>query len=88
VTGPWCLAELVGGHEGEDVGLEAFQVLVVEGLHGGVLDGPVHALGLAIGPRIVGFGEPVLDAVLPADAIEQGGGSGAVLSASRFVALP
>src|SRR5215204_767551 len=78
------LGEVVGGHEGEDVGLEAFQLLVVEGLHGGVLDGPVHALGLAVGPGMVGFGEPVLDAVLPADAIEHmaaqaGGGPGAVL---------
>src|SRR3954447_22581704 len=46
------LGEVVGGNEGEDVGLEALQVLVVERLHGGVLDGPVHALGLAISPGV------------------------------------
>src|SRR5690606_10753547 len=37
---------------------------------GRFLDGAVHTLDLAIGPRMIGFGEPVFDAVLAADAIE------------------
>jgi hypothetical protein len=54
----------LGGDEGQDMGLEAFQIVVVEDLDRGVLDGAVHALGLAVGPRVIGLGEPVLDAVI------------------------
>jgi hypothetical protein len=32
------------------MGLEAFQVIAVEDLHRGVLDGAVHSFGLAVGP--------------------------------------
>jgi hypothetical protein len=52
------------------VGPECFQIGVVEGFDGGVLDGPVHPLGLTVRPWVVGFGEPVLDAVLLADPVE------------------
>ena len=52
------------------MGLEGVEARVVEGLGGGVLDGAVHPLCLTVGPRMVGFGQPVLDAVLVADAVE------------------
>ena len=52
------------------MGLEAFQIVVVVELDGGVLDGAVHSLGLPIGPRMVGLGQPVLDVVGDADAVE------------------
>ena len=42
----------------------------MECLDGGFLHRPVHPLGLAVGPGMVGFGELVLDAVLVADAVE------------------
>ena len=42
----------------------------MEGLDGGVFDGSVHPLGLTVGPGVVGLGQPVLDLVLGADAIE------------------
>jgi hypothetical protein len=45
----------------------------MEDLEGGFLDGPVHPLGLAIGPGMVWFGQLVLDPVLIADAIEDVG---------------
>ena len=64
------LGEVVGGDEGQDVGLEAFQVVVVVDLDCGVLDRAVHPFGLAVGPRVIGLGQPVLDAMLDADAIE------------------
>jgi hypothetical protein len=53
--------------------LQRFEARVVEGLDRGLLDGPVHPLGLAIRPGVVGLGEPVLDAVLAADAVEDVG---------------
>src|SRR4051794_41247356 len=48
------LAEVVGRDKGEDVGLQALEVGVVEHLDGGVLDGPVHPLRLAIRPGMIG----------------------------------
>ena len=45
-------------------------VVVVEPLDRGVLDRAVHSLDLAIGPRMVGFGQSVLDAVRRADHVE------------------
>jgi hypothetical protein len=42
------LGELVGGDEGQDMGLQRLGVGVVEGLDRGVLDRPVHPLGLAV----------------------------------------
>jgi hypothetical protein len=62
--------EVVGGDEGIEVGFQAVEGLVVERPHGCLLDGAVHPLGLAVGPRVIGFGEFVGNAVLAADAIE------------------
>jgi len=64
------LGEIVCGDEGQDVGLEAFQIIIVVGLDRGVLDGAVHPLGLAIGPSMVGFCQPMLDIVCDADMVE------------------
>ena len=36
---------------------------VVVALHGGFLDGSVHALDLAVRPGMVGLGKPVIDAM-------------------------
>ena len=62
------LGEVVGPDEGEDVRLESAEVRVVEDFDGGLLDGAVHPLRLAVRPGMVGLGEPVLDAVLAAAA--------------------
>lgn len=64
------LGEVAGSNKGQDMGLQAFQVVVVVNLHGGVLDRAVHPLGLAVGPRMIGFGQAVLDTVFDADAAE------------------
>lgn len=45
-------------------------VLVVEALDGRVLDRAVHPLNLAVGPRVVGFGQSVFDPVRLADHVE------------------
>ena len=47
--GSLMLCKVVSRHESKDVLLEAFKVGIVERLDGGVLDGAVHAFGLAIG---------------------------------------
>ncbi len=55
--------------------------VVVEPLDGCFLDRAVHPLDLAVGPWVVGLGQPVLDAVGLADHVEadwSGGDGGAV----------
>lgn len=64
------LSEVVGREEGEDMRLEALDIGVVEQLDGRILDGAVHAFGLGVGPWMVRLGEPVLDAVLDTDPVE------------------
>ena len=64
------LCKVVSRHESKDVLLKAFKVGIVERLDGGVLDGAVHAFGLAVGPGVVWLGELMFDAVLMADAVE------------------
>src|SRR5215207_6257641 len=47
------LGEVVGRQKGQDMGLQAFQVRIVEHLDGGVLHGAVHPLGLAVRPGVI-----------------------------------
>jgi hypothetical protein len=49
---------------------ELVVVLVVESLDRGVLDGAVHALDLAVRPRVPRLGEPVVDVELGAGELE------------------
>jgi hypothetical protein len=82
---PGCADELVGCQPfkglqalGEVVGIQEccemrFQLLasgVMVAPDGGFLDGPVHALDLAIGPGMVWLCQPVPDAVLAAAQVE------------------
>lgn len=60
------------------------QVVVVEDLHRGALDGAVHALGLAVGPRVTRLGQPVFDFDGSADAVED---VRAEVAAARAVAI-
>src|ERR687884_682728 len=64
------LGKVVSRDEGQDVGLQALQGLVVEDLHGSLLDRAVHPLSLTVRPRVIRLGQPVLDAVLAADPVE------------------
>ena len=67
-------AKIVGVDEVQKVPTELVVIVVVEAFDGRVLDGSIHAfylaLHLAFGPRMIDLGEPVLDAVLVADPIE------------------
>jgi len=62
--------EVVGGHEVSEVRPELVVALIVEASDGRFLDGPVHPLDLFVGPRIIRFGEPMLDVVGLADHVE------------------
>ena len=61
---------IVGQQEGLQVLVELRGGLVVEALDGGLLDGPIHALDLAVGPGVGRFGQAVLHAVFAANAVE------------------
>ncbi len=50
--------------------LELLVIVVVEAFDGGFLDRPVPPLDLAIGPRMLHFGQAMLDAVLSATHVE------------------
>ena len=64
------LGEVVGQDEGQHVDAERVEAWIMEGFRGGVLDGAVHPLGLPVGPGVIGLGQPVLDPMLFADAVE------------------
>lgn len=61
---------VVGVHEQVRVRPELLVAVVMVSFDGCVLDGAVHPLDLTIGPGVVHLGQPVLDTVLIADAIE------------------
>lgn len=61
---------VVGVHVGLEVLPEFIVAALTVALDAGVLDSAVHALDLAIGPRVVRPGEPMLDAVFAADLVE------------------
>ena len=63
-------SEIVSVDEVLKVSAQLVVVVVVEAFDGGVLDGSVHPLHLPIRPRMIDLGEPVLDAVLVTDPIE------------------
>lgn len=42
----------------------------MEGFDDGFFDGAHHAFSLTVDLGVIGFGEPVLDTILPTDALE------------------
>jgi hypothetical protein len=65
-----CTSEVVGGDDVAEVLPKLIVAVVMVALDGRFHDGPVRSLHLAIGSRVFHFGQPVLDAVLVADAVE------------------
>lgn len=53
--------EVVGVDEVGEVLPKLVVGVIVEAVNGGLLDGSVHPLDLAVGPRVPGLGEPVVD---------------------------
>ncbi len=63
--------EVVGSEEVGQVSFELVMGVVEVALHRSVLDGPVHALDLPVGPRVVGLGEAVFDSMHETEPIER-----------------
>src|SRR4051812_45767139 len=61
---------VVGEQEGMQMPFQFISRGVVEGAYRRILDGPVHPLDLAVGPRVVWLGQPMLNAVGQADPVE------------------
>lgn len=64
------LGKVVSRDEGPHMSLQRIEARVVERLDAGFLHGLAHALGLPVGPRVIGLGELVLDTVFMADTIK------------------
>src|SRR5438046_4450302 len=62
--------EVVGGDEVCEVTAQLIVSLVEEAFDGGFFEGSIHALDLAVGPGIFGFGEAVVDVGLGAGELE------------------
>lgn len=62
--------EVVSHHEGQYLRLQRSEVGIVMRLDGGVFDRSVHALDLAIDPRVVDLGQPMFDGVFVTDTIK------------------
>ena len=65
-----ALCEVVGGQESGEVVSKLIVAVIMVAPDGGFFQGSVHPLDLAVRPRVVWFGEPVFDPVLPAAHIE------------------
>lgn len=63
-------AIIVGVDEVIKVSFELVVVVIMIAFDGCFFDRSVHALDLAIGPRVFDFGEAVLDVILVADPVE------------------
>jgi len=61
---------VVGLDEVIEVGSQLVVGFVVVALDGGILEGAVHPLDLAIGPRMLWFGEAMIDIALGAGVFE------------------
>jgi hypothetical protein len=62
--------EVVGSEEVGQVRFELVMGVVEVSLHRSVLNGPVHALDLPVGPGMVGFGQAVLDSMNETEPVE------------------
>ena len=56
-------SEVIGCDEVREMLSKLLMALVVEALDCGFLDGPVHSFNLAVGPRMLWFGQPMIDIV-------------------------
>jgi hypothetical protein len=65
-----ALREVIGHQEGMQMRFQVVRGLVVIRFHSGVFARAVHAFDLALGPRMVGFGELMADAIVLTDTLK------------------
>ena len=63
--------EVVGREELSEMFSELLVRLIVIALESLILDSAIHPLDLSVRPRVIDFGQPMLDAVSLADAVER-----------------
>lgn len=63
-------AVITGVDEVGEMGGQLSMAVIMIAFDGGLFDRPVHAFDLTVGPRMVRFGEAVLDPVLAATHVE------------------
>src|SRR5690242_3831628 len=66
-------SKIVGRHEVGDVASQLSMIFVMVAFDCCLFEGPVHSLHLAVCPRMIGFGQTMLDAVSLARLIERVG---------------
>ena len=64
------LREIIGHQEGLQMLFQVVMSLVVMLFHGGLFERTVHPFHLAVGPGMVGFGQPMVNTILMTDAIK------------------
>ena len=64
------LREIIGHQEGVQMPFQVVMGLVVIPFHRGLFEHAIHSFHLAIGPRMVGFGQPMVNARFLADTIK------------------
>jgi hypothetical protein len=64
------LGKIVSHLEGVEMFLQVLMGLVIVFLHDGLFEGAIHPLNLAVRPRMLHLGQPVLNALLTADTLE------------------
>src|ERR1700757_2971776 len=71
VEGLESFGEVVGSDKVTKVNSQLLVSVVVVALHRSFFDGAVHALDLAVGPGMIGFGEAVVDALQKTDPVKR-----------------
>jgi hypothetical protein len=64
------LREIIGHQEGMQMLFQVVMGHVVIPFYGGLFERAIHPFHLAIGPRMVGFGQPMVNPVCTTDAIK------------------
>lgn len=57
------LSEVISGHEVSEVSAKLRVAVIVKAMNSRFFDGSIHTFHLAVGPRMIGLGEAMIDGV-------------------------
>src|SRR5579871_275159 len=63
--------EVVSCHEISQVLAKLSVAVIVEAVNGGLFDGAIHAFDLSVGPRVIGFGQAMIDSMPKANPVKR-----------------